>query len=98
MNMGDHEFLLDNFETAGHHGYGGVDEGLCCMPGCIAEKNLMMCSRCISAQYCCKDHQKKHYKLHKGECQQIAKYKAMTETEQREYELFRRTGIRVYRS
>jgi hypothetical protein len=44
MDQKDSELLLDNFEIAGHHGYGGLNEGLCGgMPGCIERKNRKEC-------------------------------------------------------
>jgi hypothetical protein len=68
MTLKDAELILNNFEIAGHYGFGGLDEGLCCMPGCTSEENLKTCSRCKAAQYCCEDHQRCHYRLHKHQC------------------------------
>ena len=62
--------LLGCFEEGGFWGYGGLAEGLCCLPGCREEGDdkLRMCSGCNIARYCCVDHQRAHYKLHKEEC------------------------------
>lgn len=52
VSMPDSTLLLANFENAGHYGYSGVNEELCCMPGCIKDANLKACSRCKHARYC----------------------------------------------
>jgi hypothetical protein len=73
LSMPDYEFLLENFEIAGHYGYGGYDEGLCCLPGCVQQDNLKKCGRCSLAKYCSVDHQRLHWKkVHKKHCKQIA--------------------------
>ena len=72
--MPNRDFLLQVFETEGHHGYGGLEEGLCCMPGCLvdADEKLKVCSRCKVARYCCVEHQRDHYHVHKEQCQALA--------------------------
>jgi hypothetical protein len=73
LSMTDYELLLENFELAGHYGYGGYDEGLCCLPGCLEQDNLKECGRCRLAKYCSADHQRLHWKkVHKKHCKQIA--------------------------
>jgi hypothetical protein len=66
----DSKHLLDAFEEGGFWGYGGLYEGLCCMPGCREEgdDSLKICGGCNKARYCCVDHQRAHYKIHKDEC------------------------------
>lgn len=68
LGMPDVKLLLKNFETAGHYGYGGVNEELCCMPGCRKGTDLQACGRCKYARYCCKEHQALHYPHHKDDC------------------------------
>ena len=72
LAMLDHEFLLENFELAGHYGYSGLEEELCCMPGCVQAEKLQTCARCNTARYCCKEHQQLHYFVHKAKCQALA--------------------------
>ena len=55
--------LLECFEEAGHFGFGGMEEGLCCMPGCVSE-NTKTRERCQKARYCSEEHQKIHYRFH----------------------------------
>ena len=68
VGMPDSKLLLENFELAGQYGYGGVEEELCCMPGCVVDANLKACSRCKRARYCCAEHQVLHYRHHKDQC------------------------------
>lgn len=68
LGMPDSKLLLENFEAAGHYGYGGINEGLCCMSGCIVDSNLKGCSRCKHARYCCAEHQALHYGHHQDQC------------------------------
>jgi len=65
LTMPDHKWLLENFEIAGHYGYGGIAEGLCCMPGCVKECDLRVCSHCHKSRYCSVEHQGLHWRLHK---------------------------------
>lgn len=77
LSAPDYELLLDNFKIAGHYGYGGYDEGLCCMPGCVKEEDLKKCACCHLAKYCCAEHQRLHWKkVHKKQCKQIAAERA----------------------
>jgi len=64
LSMPDHKWLLDYFEIAGHYGYGGLNEGLCCMPGCVTDCDLRVCSHCHQARYCSVAHQALHWNLH----------------------------------
>ena len=68
MSAKDAPVLLKNFKTEGHYGYGGVEEGLCCMPGCVKGAKLSQCGRCHKAKYCSREHQRLHYPVHKLEC------------------------------
>jgi TPR repeat protein len=68
LSMQDSFVLLKKFKSEGHHGYGGVEEGLCCMPGCVKRVKLSKCGRCLKEKYCSKDHQRLHYQVHKQEC------------------------------
>ena len=40
----------------------------CQVPHCLDGSKLLTCSRCKSARYCCKEHQKAHWKQHKKYC------------------------------
>lgn len=76
LEMPDYELLLTNYRAVGHYGYGGLSEGLCCMPGChvedSAENPLKQCAKCRTAKYCCAEHQKLDWKQHKKTCRQIS--------------------------
>ena len=67
LSMPDHEWLLNNFAVAGHYGYGGLDEGLCSMPGCVRDTGLKMCTHCYEHRYCCVEHQRMHWSVHSNE-------------------------------
>lgn len=41
---------------------------VCALSGCDEQHNLKQCSKCKSANYCSKEHQKKHWKVHKKAC------------------------------
>jgi hypothetical protein len=67
LGMLDHQLLLEVFELTGRHRYGGVEEGLCCMPGCVKNTGLFACGRFQMAKYCCAERQRFHYKMHKND-------------------------------
>mmetsp|Transcript_56 Transcript_56/g.119 ORF Transcript_56/g.119 Transcript_56/m.119 type:complete len:237 (+) Transcript_56:2-712(+) len=73
VDLRDRDILLQNFYIAGHYGYGGLDEGLCCFPGCIKEVGLRRCTGCGRAKYCGKKHQTEHWQLHKADCKRTKK-------------------------
>lgn len=73
LGLPDCEFLLSSFEEAGHHGWGGLGEGLCAYPGCVERSGLLRCGGCRCAHYCGKDHQREHWKIHKAACKEIKK-------------------------
>jgi hypothetical protein len=53
LGMSDRKILLENFEAAGHYGYGRLKEGLCCLPGCVVDKEqCLTCARCLSISGC----------------------------------------------
>lgn len=66
MSLPDRQTILQYFETVGHHGYGGNEEGICCMPGCVKDSGLKWCGHCFKAQYCSVEHQQLHWFLHVG--------------------------------
>lgn len=72
VGMPDSEYLLKCFEQAGHYGYGGLEEELCCMPGCVVDVDLQACGRCKRARYCCAEHQALHFRHHKDQCVSLA--------------------------
>ena len=45
------------------------------------QQKLKKCDSCYSARYCCRDHQKQHWPVHKPICKEItAKYQDMKKT------------------
>lgn len=74
LRMPDRLHLLKAFEIAGHYGYGGINEGLCCMPGCTKSENLLLCGCCEKAKYCCLEHQQLHWPLHSGRTEEDNNY------------------------
>ncbi len=69
MLLPDHLWLLQCYEIAGHHGYGGPQEGLCCMPGCTKEDGLKVCTSCLKYRYCSVEHQRMHWRVHQHQCE-----------------------------
>jgi hypothetical protein len=60
---------MSNLMNSAHH-----DGGRCALSGCgiSIAPGVSRCSRCKTAQYCCKDHQRAHYATHRNECEVIA--------------------------
>ncbi len=89
LSMPDHNWLLKNFEICGHYGYGGPDEGLCSMPGCVKEVGLKLCTHCYKHRYCSVEHQRLHWAVHAQECDtKITNGNAMvTDADCSQYEL-----------
>ncbi|KAK3268535.1 hypothetical protein CYMTET_22972 [Cymbomonas tetramitiformis] len=43
----------------------------CDFPECEEEWTTLRCAKCRKARYCCADHQKKHWKIHRQECEDV---------------------------
>ena len=53
-----------------------VFEKKCALPSCGLKKSattskLKKCSVCYSTHYCCREHQKEHWRVHKAFCREI---------------------------
>ena len=44
----------------------------CSLPTCQKDVEGGTCSQCKMAHYCCEEHQRSHWKDHKGMCKEIA--------------------------